>query len=505
MTTSDFGADVFDDGDPLDDQPAATPARARRTRKRKTPEDRDTPAKTGADDSSDAEISSADPQSTGRDPGDADSQASSRGGASRRAAPSGDAEASDGDEAAPKPARRKKSGKKKATSRRKSTPTATDASAEDADPAPTSTDVDAIADPVPMSGPDSPIEEARDETPTVDSEHGDAEGGDPEGSEADDSGEHRRSRERRRRRRGPKGRSADSETDPDAVTNSDASSDDATVTQRSDPGAGDASEQEAADEYPESDGSDADDRRENRGADADPDHGESDPESRRRGDGDRDRDEDGDHGSRRGRRRRRRRHGAEGDFEDDGGEGATPHARPSRDHARRVAFRAPASDAGRQGQRVAVFVDLEGLDAHPKDLDGTIRDDDDARPALAFGRLLTELTGRRHLIRAFAYGDASSAATLDGNGFEHRAVADRLTRVVAVTVDAMQAAPRVDTMVFLGVGLAGGEAALAPLYRALEAQGIRLETAGFGDDHVDAARIPASHHHVLGEECTLRP
>ncbi|MCA9289813.1 MAG: NYN domain-containing protein [Phycisphaerales bacterium] len=149
---------------------------------------------------------------------------------------------------------------------------------------------------------------------------------------------------------------------------------------------------------------------------------------------------------------------------------------------------------------MAVFVDLDGLAEHDRTTTGASGGGAGTRPALAYGRLLATLTGRRHLIRAFAYGDGSVAATLDGNGFEHRAVADRLARVVALTVDAMQVAARVDTMVFLG-----GDEALAPLYGVLAAQGIRIESAGFGADRVDVPSIPASHHHELGEECTFSP
>jgi hypothetical protein len=194
-----------------------------------------------------------------------------------------------------------------------------------------------------------------------------------------------------------------------------------------------------------------------------------------------------------GRRRRSRRRGRgidEGSAED-GQTVRTPAVRPATRSERMIAVPTPGGET--QGQRVAVLIDLEALAAEARAAGGE----------LAFGKLLQRVAHRRHLIRAIAYAEPTlarhSATTLRGSGIELREVASAAELPVALAVDAMALAGRID-----GLVLAPDADRVGPLATALRAQGIRVETASFtaargaADDRVQA-------QHTLGAESLFAP
>ena len=69
---------------------------------------------------------------------------------------------------------------------------------------------------------------------------------------------------------------------------------------------------------------------------------------------------------------------------------------------------------------------------------------------------------------------------------------------VQIAVDAMAIAGRVDCVV-----LAPAQAELAPLATVLRSQGLRVETASFGED--TGTGVVAQQHLTLGEDSLFRP
>ncbi len=159
---------------------------------------------------------------------------------------------------------------------------------------------------------------------------------------------------------------------------------------------------------------------------------------------------------------------------------------------RRPGLPAPSPDTEVHGQRIAVLLDLTRL-----------RREAEGRGAeLSFGRLLRHLSRRRHLIRAIAYvtpDDLTTvASTLRGSGLDVRAVGPE-ELPVAMAVDAMSVAPRVDSVVVLP-----GDPLLSPLAHGLDGAGVRIETGGFAEGPGDSWGTTRVHH-ALGDECLIRP
>lgn len=109
------------------------------------------------------------------------------------------------------------------------------------------------------------------------------------------------------------------------------------------------------------------------------------------------------------------------------------------------------------------------------------------------------MTANRGLVRAIAYATAEHArfgTTLGAHGFEIEAAEDEASIPVAIAVDAMALASRVDAIV-----LAADPRQLGPLLRSLRAQGIRSELAGFTSGRATAA----TGHLLLGKDALFIP
>ena len=70
---------------------------------------------------------------------------------------------------------------------------------------------------------------------------------------------------------------------------------------------------------------------------------------------------------------------------------------------------------------------------------------------------------------------------------------------VAITVDAMALAARVDCLTIVP-----GASELSALTNSLRASGVRVETASFGEHDRDAD-LPVEGHQTLGAECMFVP
>ncbi|MDA0935021.1 MAG: NYN domain-containing protein, partial [Planctomycetota bacterium] len=153
----------------------------------------------------------------------------------------------------------------------------------------------------------------------------------------------------------------------------------------------------------------------------------------------------------------------------------------------------PTPGSERSGQRVAVLVDLAALLEQARAQGGE----------LAFGKLVQHLARRRHLIRAIAYASpellVEIGSALRGSDLDVHAIATPSDLPVALAVDAMSLASRVDCVV-----LAPAVDHLAPLAAALRAHGVRIETAGFTETSGMADDL-ATARHPLGAESLFVP
>jgi ABC-type branched-subunit amino acid transport system substrate-binding protein len=86
---------------------------------------------------------------------------------------------------------------------------------------------------------------------------------------------------------------------------------------------------------------------------------------------------------------------------------------------------------------------------------------------------------------------------LDQGGFETVSTGTEENPFVAMAVDAMAVAERVDCIV-----LVPGSPQLSPLATTLRARGVRVETAGFNDP--GDAKMEAQSHTVLGPEASFK-
>ncbi|MGA1608610.1 MAG: NYN domain-containing protein [Planctomycetota bacterium] len=201
----------------------------------------------------------------------------------------------------------------------------------------------------------------------------------------------------------------------------------------------------------------------------------------------------------RGGRRRRRRRGGRGEDapqesaeegEDEVRAGTEPR-RPLRRSDRMIPVPTPGGE--RHGQRVAVLVDVAALLEQARSHGGE----------LAFGKLVQHLARRRHLIRAIAYGSpellVEVGSALRGSDLDVHGIAAPSDLPVALAVDAMSLAARVDCVV-----LAPAVDNLAPLAAALRAHGVRIETASFTEAHGMADDL-ATARHALGAESLFVP
>jgi len=137
---------------------------------------------------------------------------------------------------------------------------------------------------------------------------------------------------------------------------------------------------------------------------------------------------------------------------------------------------------------VAVLVDLGALQDSAHRQGGEV----------SFRRLLAGLIGDRPLIRALCYLDEdaeSGPGPVKASGFEAHGTAGADDTAMAMAVDAMALAPRVDCVI-----LAPGGRRQRRLAGALLAQGVRVETASF-----DSSEPLDSPHHRLGRECMFVP
>ncbi|MBK8976395.1 MAG: NYN domain-containing protein [Planctomycetes bacterium] len=205
-----------------------------------------------------------------------------------------------------------------------------------------------------------------------------------------------------------------------------------------------------------------------------------------------------DGGAREGRRRdrRRRRRGRDDERADEPELDDERPRRPFQPAADRRVVAAertpPVLGAEQHGLRVAVLLDLHHALAGARRLGGE----------LAYGLLLQELSRRRHLIRAIAYGSPAdhAEATVVGNGFEFRGVESNEGRLVAMCVDALSLASRVDCVV-----LVPGAEPLEPLLQSLDHTGVRVEVAEFVDEDHDLPARGLGGVRALGRECTFVP
>lgn len=353
--------------------------------------------------------------------------------------------AEEGDEE-PKPARKK--ARKKAPSRRKKADADETAEEPIAEPAEASDEAEVEA---------APTAEAS-EPSTVESEPETAEEPvEAERREDREEGGERRSRRRRRRRGGARDEAAEAAPTDDGS---------------------DETEAEAIADH--GDGRDSDDVGDDSSA-GDDDRGDADDERGGR------------------RRRRRRRRGGRGEeptaeaaeeVEDEVRAGMEPR-QPLRRSDRMIPVPTPGSE--RSGQRVAVLVDLAALLEQARTQGGE----------LAFGKLVQHLARRRHLIRAIAYASpellVEIGSALRGSDLDVHAIATPSDLPVALAVDAMSLASRVDCVV-----LAPAVDHLAPLAAALRAHGVRIETASFTETGGMADDL-ATARHPLGAESLFVP
>ncbi len=137
-------------------------------------------------------------------------------------------------------------------------------------------------------------------------------------------------------------------------------------------------------------------------------------------------------------------------------------------------------------QRVAVLLDVEALQREARGFGGQV----------SFSRLLRQAAGPRTVCRAIAYCTPQSRGTGGVSGLETSRVDRDADTPVAMAVDAMATAPRVDCVI-----LAPESAASAPLVRALRALGVRVESAGF-----DArGNSEVADHQRFGKEALFVP
>jgi len=137
-------------------------------------------------------------------------------------------------------------------------------------------------------------------------------------------------------------------------------------------------------------------------------------------------------------------------------------------------------------QRVALFVDVEALQREARALGGQV----------SFSRLLRQLAGTRNVSRAIAYCTPQSRGTGGVAGLETVRVENDAETAVAIAVDALATAPRVDCVVIAPEANAAG-----PLVRALRAAGVRVESAGFGA----RGTSDVAEHQRLGREALFVP
>jgi uncharacterized LabA/DUF88 family protein len=136
-------------------------------------------------------------------------------------------------------------------------------------------------------------------------------------------------------------------------------------------------------------------------------------------------------------------------------------------------------------QRVAIFVDVQNMFYSAKNL---------KQGKVDYGRLLKEVVGNRHLIRAIAYitqkedvNQAGFQEALERFGYdlkikifkvrtdaEGKAITVRASWNVGLTIDALQMAPKVDTVV-----LVTGDGEYALLAETLKSMGCRVEIVSF--------------------------
>jgi hypothetical protein len=137
-------------------------------------------------------------------------------------------------------------------------------------------------------------------------------------------------------------------------------------------------------------------------------------------------------------------------------------------------------------QRVALFVDVEAMQREARTIGGQV----------AFSRALRQIAGPRAVARAIAYCTPQSRGTGGAGGFETVRVDSDAETPVAIAVDALATAARVDCVV-----IAPESAASGPLVRALRAHGVRVESAGFEA----RGRSEVADHQRLGKEALFVP
>lgn len=159
-------------------------------------------------------------------------------------------------------------------------------------------------------------------------------------------------------------------------------------------------------------------------------------------------------------------------------------------------------------QRIGIFVDVHNVFHAARLLH---------QGKMDYGRLLHELTQDRHLIRAVAYvlqrPDVNQSGFLEALtrlGYEvkvkdlkARPDADGRTAVkgswdVGLTIDALNIAPRLDTVI-----LVAGDSDYVPLVEALKSLGCRVEIAGF--NRATAPELTkAADHFISTDGCVFK-
>ena len=115
---------------------------------------------------------------------------------------------------------------------------------------------------------------------------------------------------------------------------------------------------------------------------------------------------------------------------------------------------------------------------------------------MSFSRALRQIAGTRTIARAVAYCTPQSRGTGGAGGLESVRVDRDADTPVAIAVDALATAARVDCVV-----IAPESAAPAPLVRALRAHGVRVESAGFEA----RGQSEVADHQRLGKEALFVP
>jgi hypothetical protein len=152
--------------------------------------------------------------------------------------------------------------------------------------------------------------------------------------------------------------------------------------------------------------------------------------------------------------------------------------RQGRHDAERPAATLPAR------QRVAIFLDAGELTSAAEDRE------------VSYGHLRRTVTGTRVPIRAIAYHTPKQKALAPGlqhGGFEVVAVESKSATQIAIAVDAMGLADRVDCVVIIP-----GSNALAHLVRTLRARGVRVESASF--DETGELKLGVQEHRTVGDD-----